>query len=171
MNPSVYLAGQISGLNWQDSVSWRDVVTTELNKSGIDCFSPLRAKSYLRPYSERDGVIDKTYEDHVLSSQRGIFGRDFNDCIKRDLLFVNYLEATQRSLGTAMEVAWAYLNDTPVVVCIEEEGNENDHAMIMEACRFRVTTIEEGIWVAQTLLLPVTHESNHFNDEEVEKHR
>ena len=155
MNRSIYLAGQISGLNWENSVDWREDVTKEMNKAGIDCFSPLRAKSYLRPYSDEHGTIDNTYEEHVMSSQRGIFGRDYYDCINRDLIFVNFLGATRGSLGTAMEIAWGYHCRKPIVVCIEEEGNLNDHAMLMEACRFRVTSLAEGIAVAKTILLPV----------------
>jgi hypothetical protein len=162
--PEIYLAGQISGLNWQNSISWRDIVSTELAKFGIHSFSPLRAKSYLRPYSNNDGVIDGTYEQHVLSSQRGIFGRDYFDCITRDLIFVNYLGATERSLGTAMEIAWAYHADKPIVVAIEDEGNPNDHAMIMEACRFRVNSLEEAIWCTSVILNPVQH--NHYSFEE-----
>lgn len=152
--PSVYLAGQISGLHWEGSIGWRDYVRKELNKSGIASFSPLRAKSYLRP----EAVIQGTYEANVLSSQRGIFGRDFNDCISRDLIFVNYLGATERSLGTAMEVAWAYYARKPIVVCIEKSGNPNDHAMLMEAARFRTDNLDEAIWLTKVILLPVDHE-------------
>lgn len=166
VRPSIYLAGQISGLNWENSTDWRDEVAESMSADGIDCYSPLRAKSYLRPYSDKHGVIDNTYENHVLSSQRGIFGRDFNDCICRDLLFVNFLGATRASLGTAMEIAWAYHARKPIVVCIEESGNLNDHAMLMEACRFRVDNLDEGIAVAKTILLPVGqhHEMGDLKD-------
>lgn len=154
--PSLYLAGQISGLNWETSTDWRDYVTKEMQQFGIACFSPLRAKSYLRPYTKNDGVIDKTYEQHVLSSQRGIFGRDFNDCVNRDLIFVNFLGATERSIGTAMEIAWGYQARKPIVLVMEEDGsNPNDHAMLREACYFRTADIDEAIWIAKTVLLPV----------------
>lgn len=164
---SIYLAGGISGLSWEESIGWRRQVMDILKPEGIDCFSPLRAKSYLRPEKE----IANTYESHVLSSQRGIFARDYFDCINCDMVFVNFLGAKTLSGGTFMEIAWAYDNKKPIVCVIEDEGNPNDHAMAMEACRFRVNSIEEGIWVAKTVLLPVSHDAEHFNDAEVEGFR
>ena len=166
-NKSLYLAGGISGLSWQDAIRWRRLVKNTLAPEGIECFSPLRAKSYLRPEQN----IANAYESHVLSSQRGIFARDWYDCLNCDMVFVNFLASPFPSLGTAMEIAWAYDNKKPIVVAIEKSGNPNDHAMLMEACRFRVDNIEEAIWVAKTVLLPVSHDHEHFNDAEVEGFR
>jgi len=165
---SIYLAGPISGLSWQESVAWREDISQRFAPMGIDCYSPLRAKSYLRP----EGDIADCYEEHVLSSQRGIFARDWYDCLRCDMVFVNFLNAKTPSLGTAMEIAWAYDNKKPIVLVIEPDGsNPNDHAMLREACRFQVPTVEEGIWVAKTVLLPVSHDHEHFNDAEVEGFR
>jgi len=72
--------------------------------------------------------------------------RDFNDVKRSDALIVNLLGLSKPSLGTVMELGWAYALQKPAVVAIEERGNPHDnHPMISEAMRFRVTTIEEAI--------------------------
>jgi len=78
--------------------------------------------------------------------------RDFNDCSTCDVLLVNLLGASKVSIGTVMEIAWAYQNRTPVVVVMEQEGNPHEHAMIREAIGFRVHTMGEAIAVVRTIL-------------------
>ena len=45
--PSVYLAGPIKGLTFDEGQEWRDVITDMLEPE-IDAFSPLRWKQVLR---------------------------------------------------------------------------------------------------------------------------
>jgi nucleoside 2-deoxyribosyltransferase len=72
--------------------------------------------------------------------------RDFNDVRRCDALLVNLLGAAKPSLGTIMELAWAYAFQKPAVVAIEEKGNPHDgHPMIYEAIPFRVATLDEAI--------------------------
>ena len=72
--------------------------------------------------------------------------RDYNDVKRCDALLVNLLGLTKPSLGTTMELAWAYMLQKPAVVVMEKEGNPHDnHPMLMQAMPFRVETLEEGI--------------------------
>ena len=161
MKPSIYLAGPITGLHYSDSIGWRDRAAAAFKDSGIVCFSPLRAKSYLRPTNGdpnlMQDVIKDTYEEHVLSSQRGIFGRDYHDATKRDLIFVNLLGADRISIGTVMEMAWAFQANVPIVLVMEKTGYPHEHAMLNMTSYFRVDDFEEGIHIAKTILLPVPH--------------
>lgn len=159
--PSVYLAGPITGLSYEDSIGWREEAIQGLAPD-IDAYSPMRAKSYLSGTTQ----IGMSYEKFPLSSQRGIMCRDFFDCTQRDLLLVNFKGAKSVSIGTVMEVAWAYGTRKPIVAIMEptiksdniaERGNPHNHAMVMEAIPYVVPTLEEALFIIRALLLPDRH--------------
>lgn len=148
----VYLAGPITGLTYCGATSWRDYVIDNLPEHLVG-MSPLRAKSYLKDEQQIEGSYDET----ILSSQRGLFARDFFDCNRCDALFVNLRFTEVVSIGTVMEIAWAYQNRIPVVLVMGEEDEIHNHPMIREACPFVVGNIDEGIHTLAALLLPVSH--------------
>lgn len=143
-----YLAGPITGCSYDGAVDWRDEAKKRLATVGIAGMSPMRGKDYLL----QETSIGDAYDDYVLSCQRGIMSRDFNDCKRADVLIVNFVGAERASIGTAMEIAWAFQNQTPVIAVMEERGNIHDHAMIREAINYRVTTLEEAYQVADVVL-------------------
>lgn len=148
-----YLAGPISGLSYDASVDWREEAVQQLKKYNILGMSPMRGKGYLKGLQK----IADSYEGISMSSTRGIMTRDYFDCTRADILIVNFLGAQKVSIGTVMEVAWAYQNHTPVIVIIEPEGNVHDHGMMNEVFGFRVGSLEEAVTVAAAVLLPVPH--------------
>ncbi len=146
----IYLAGPISGCVFNECVDWRDYFKTLIPKS-IQCLSPMRGKDFLKA----KGTITDSYEnDGPMATQKGIMTRDFFDCTRSDLVIANLLETKIISVGTCMEVAWAFMNKTPLIAIIEEEGNLHDHPMIREAIGFRVTTLEDAANIAQSVLWP-----------------
>lgn len=155
----VYLAGPITGLSYEGSTDWRAHAYQALNRMSygrIETLSPMRHKEYLRG----TGPILDTYENTVLSSQRGIFYRDKLDCTRADLVLVNMLGATRVSIGTVMEIAWANARDIPIVLVMEDEGalngesNIHEHSMLREACGFRIASLSEAYRTVAKILLP-----------------
>lgn len=149
----VYTAGPITGLSYEGCTDWREYVADSLSTISdgrIECLSPMRSKSYLRG----PNPIGDSYEGTILSSQKGITARDRYDCTRSDLVFVNMLGAQRVSIGTVMEIAWADMNRIPIVLVMEKENNMHDHAMIREACPFRVTSLHEGMDVTNSILCP-----------------
>ena len=149
MKPSIYMAGPITGLDWETVVGWRAAVKTALG-AHIDCFSPLRGKDYLSDETD----IKDSYTTNLMSTQRGILARDHYDATKRSLLFVNLLGAKRVSIGTVMEIAWAHEAGVPIVLVMEETGNVHDHSMIREACPLTVRDLAAGIELTRHILLP-----------------
>lgn len=148
---SVYLAGPISGLNFDGASEWRDAAIAKLLEHNIDGYSPLRCKAFLKDI-EKLSCHGRDYESrHVFSSSRGIMTRDRFDATRCDVLLVNLVGAKAVSIGTVMEIAWADLKRTPVV-CAMEEGNVHEHIMVNEAIGFRVPTLEEAINVTIGIL-------------------
>lgn len=145
----VYLAGPISGLTYDEGQSWRTMFSAHMPKE-IRCYSPLRKKEHLRDM----GILEQSYEEAVLSSDRGINTRDHFDCLTSDLIVANLLGVTRVSIGTVMEMAWAFAYRKPLVVIIEPTGNVHDHPMARETFGFRVSTIKEAAQVVPTILLP-----------------
>jgi len=154
MTPTVYLAGPITGLTYDDGQEWRDHARAVLRSYGIEAYSPLRAKEYLRDHGVLDaGGSDSSYADIALSSSSGIVTRDRMDCTTRDLVLANLTGAERVSIGTAIECGWADAARVPIV-CAMEDGNVHDHAMIRGLAGFIVPTLEEAVEVAAAILLP-----------------
>lgn len=147
----VYCAGPMAGLTYDQSEDWRDRVR-EMFPPEIVCYSPLRGKQALRSLG-KIGVGAYDTKEHPLASDRGILRRDYYDVISCDLLFCSLLGATKASIGTAMELAWAWAHDKPIVL-VDTPGSPHDHPMIREVWSYRVGSLEEGVALAKAVLLP-----------------
>jgi len=152
LNRTVYLAGPISGLDYAGAVDWREAAIAELASADIRGLSPMRCKEYLSAETDLDQNCVKYGAINVLSSPRGIMARDFFDCSRCGIVLVNLLGAERVSLGTVMEIAWAYAKRTPVIVVTEPAGNVHEHAMIREATDYRVTSLAEALSLAKAIL-------------------
>ena len=153
MKPIVYLAGPIAGTLYADVVDWREQAAVYLNFRNIETLSPMRGKEALAG----NGRVADTFRAYdqlgAFYTSKGIMTRDHTDVKRVDALLVNLLGATKPSLGTIMELAWAYAYGKPAVVVIEREGNVHDnHPMIHEAIGFRVETLDEGIDAVAVIL-------------------
>jgi len=147
----VYLAGPISGLAYDEAQDWRIKVIQQLASLGITGYSPLRAKSYLREY----GKLEQGYEQHPLSSDRGITSRDSFDVRTADAVLFNLMGATSRvSIGTCIEYGWASAFNKPIVTAIEDSGNIHDYPMVREVTGFRTHSLEDAVQIISRILLP-----------------
>ena len=148
----VYLAGPITGLSYDSAADWRkDFI--EMMPDEIWAMSPLRGKSYLQGIE----CFEKSYNKHVMSTPRGIMTRDHYDSMNCDVIVANFYGSEKVSIGTAMEIAWAYAYRVPVVAIMESEGNPHDHPMINEAIGYKVDSLEQAAHVTKAILLPVDH--------------
>lgn len=146
----VYLAGAISGLNYDESEDWRIQVKQMLSEYRIIGYSPLRKKEFLKGR----GVIEGSYSDAPLSTARGIMTRDHNDVKTSDAVLVNLLGADRISVGTVMEMAFCYAYRIPVVLVCEDDNIHWQHPFIQEAVGYKVNTLEEGVDTVASILLP-----------------
>jgi nucleoside 2-deoxyribosyltransferase len=147
----VYLAGPISGLTFEQAVDWREGVQKifETISPEIQAFSPLRKKNFLKD----KGVLTQSYDCHPLATDRGINTRDHYDCSTSDLILCNLLGATTVSIGTVMEIAWAFAYRKPLIVAMEDENNLHEHPMIREAISYRVNNLPDALVLTRSILL------------------
>lgn len=148
MKKSVYLAGPITGLTFDGCTDWREHAARALAPD-IDAFSPMRQKHFL---ADR-GKLEGAYDTHPLSTAKGITTRDRFDCTGCDVILMNLLGATRVSIGTMIEVGYAAIARRPIVL-VMEPGNIHEHPMLAEEAGYRVQTLDEGISIVRSILLP-----------------
>lgn len=145
---SVYLAGPITGLPYDGSVNWRDEAQQVLASWGIWGISPMRCKSYLKS----EVSIADSYEQHPLSSQKGITSRDRFDVMRASCIFVNLLCSQTVSIGTVMEIAWADMLRKPIIL-VMEQSNLHNHPMIRESASVVVSDFAQALDITRDILL------------------
>jgi nucleoside 2-deoxyribosyltransferase len=147
--PVIYAAGPISGQTFEGSTGWRERLRSLL-PDGVKVASPMRDKGYLKTA----GVLEGDYPEHVMSSQKGIMTRDHFDVKNCDLVLANLAGVGRVSVGTVMELAWAFAYGKPVVAVMDPKGDPHDHPMVREAVGFRVESLEQAAAVAASILGP-----------------
>ena len=149
--PRVYLAGGMSGLTPQDALAWRNHAAFLLGERGIETLSPMRGHPAELAHTE--APIQPFDDVAVAGGPEGVILRDLTDVRRADALLVSFLGNKSISVGTAMELAWAYLLHIPAVVAIERQGNPHDnHPMVKAAIRYRAETVDEAIHAVATIL-------------------
>lgn len=148
----VYLAGPISGLNYEGCTDWREYIKLELDIEGIEVFSPMRGKEFLKNTGPISAITNPT--NNSMRTDAAITTRDRNDVKKADVIIMNLLDAKIVSIGTMIEAGWADAFGVPVILIIEKEGNIHEHTILRRIAGYRVDTIDEAIKIAEIMLLP-----------------
>ena len=153
MYKTVYLSGPIAGQSFGDATDWRIEVHRMLSPQ-IDTLSPMRGKDYLDVEATIDP--DKTgsgaYDGFPLSTQRGIFTRDYNDVVESDAVLVNLQGSKQVSIGTMFEIAWGWEHRKPIVL-IQDDDGVHDHPFVREASSFIVASLDDAVYILRNVLL------------------
>jgi len=144
----VYLAGPITGLQYDDAIDWRRHVERLLHRNDIGVLSPLRNKQYL---AVAGPLSAEGYPGYALSTKKGLTIRDRNDVRRCDLVFANLLGATRVSIGTMIELGWADAFQKPTIV-VMDLSNIHKHAMVDTVAGWIVPTLEAGLGLIPQVL-------------------
>lgn len=148
----IYLSGPICGLTFSESTEWRNDVREQL-EDYAEIMDPMRDVMTATPEEVIfDGGESRSTADSVMSTDRGIVRRDYTDTVTSTILFVNLLGAEKASIGTVVEIAWAYEKRIPIVAVMEEKGNPHDHPFIRDMVDYRVDSIERAVNVALSIM-------------------
>lgn len=151
----VYLAGPITGLSFKGCTNWRNYAIERLAKKGIVGLSPLRGKEYLSSLKEISGHGRDYADISPLSTPKGVLARDHWDCSRADLILFNLEDAKEVSIGTVMEISWAYAYRKPIVLIVPRKyGHPHDHMMITAAANFIVHSLDDALDLTEAILLP-----------------
>jgi nucleoside 2-deoxyribosyltransferase len=168
MKPKVYLSGPINGISYSDCNDWREEVSRQLADNGIDAISPLRGKNDLAGIQCITDGNSLNQGTNPLRTDRAVFVRDKWDTLRCDLILCNLLHTKQVSIGTMFELAWAELNNIPVVLAMETIRMEDhqlgdhlvqevikpihDHPFVREATGVRTDNMEDALQIIITML-------------------
>ena len=148
--PTVYLAGPILGLSYDDATAWRDEATNVLTALGYDVRVPMRAvRDRLEAYDEMPTELNNAYA----------FQRDTYDVKNSDVVLVN-LVSPEASVGTTFEMGAAWALGKMVVTVLPKEAktwgkykvNGQLHPFIEGGSNILVYTLDEAYQVLETLL-------------------
>ena len=159
MHKKVYLAGPIGGSTYDEAQNWRRNLSDLLystSDGAIHGYSPLRGKGVLKSIGTLSTMAYPFYSP--LGTSKAILARDFNDCRTADLIIANLLahdEGTPPSLGTIMEIGFAYALQVPILAIYAHTGNPvANHAMVESAVDFWATSLDEAADMVCSILLP-----------------
>lgn len=161
---TVYLAGPITGLSYQEARhTWRQEFS-RLVPAHIHCLSPMRAKDFLLDQQVLVGDPDM-YPQHLMATASGIVTRDRNDVKNCDAMVAVLSNAEKASVGTCIEFGWADAFRKPIVMVIEDQAdadhmrpdlapNPHWHAMLTEISGYVTPSLDEAAHIVTHLLTP-----------------
>lgn len=141
---TIYLAGPITGLSYDEAVERRRLVETTLRNAGFTVRSPMRGKEFLC------GVQQLGPNGYTgTNSAQAIFRRDTDDVLNSDVVLIDLTGAKQISVGTMFElgVAWTA---RAYIVLVMEQGNVHEHLFLDQAASIRFEIPESAVrWLTE----------------------
>jgi len=142
MSLKVYCCYPISGMSYDDVITYYSNVKQELSSFGYKVFNPMTGKESLRNELE---FRAHGYTDIPVATNHAILRRDRWMVNQSDIVFANFLDAKKRvSIGSVMELAMAYNYNKHTIVCMDEE-NIHQHAFVLECADVVFKTYDEAI--------------------------
>ncbi len=134
----VYLVGPITGYAFEVVARWRKefVANPPEGTVGID---PLRKRKELATSKKLDGE----YPTHRLASKDGILAQNKYDVHRSSAILANFLGVDLLSLGSVIELAWAF-HEWKYVVVAMKKGNPHDHPWVRACADSVVETMDEA---------------------------
>lgn len=136
---TIYCAHPISGLSYDNVVDYYTNTANNLISMGYKVLYPMCGKSYLR----NEIAFKASGYGNPLSTNRAIIGRDHFMVKKADIVYINFVGCSNVSIGSCMELAWAFDSDKHVII-VMEENNIHRHAFVLEAADAIFTSEKEA---------------------------
>lgn len=165
---SVYLAGAITGLTYDEArFGWREEFEGAIIRGGglrVQILSPMRGKDHIEAYAGVEvitGHRDSGYTEHVMSTGKGIVGRDRWDTKRASVVVANLKDTAPGtvSIGTCIEFGWRDGNGPLIMIVPEDDPaksggrqHAHDHLMLLEIADFIVHTVEDAAIITLKLL-------------------
>lgn len=124
----IYCCKPISGRIADEVFEYYERMQRELMSYGFEVLSPMHGKDVLRT----EMVFRATDYRNPVATNHAIFERDRWMVKQADVVYANLLDTKMVSIGTMMEMAWAFDSGKHVVLVMETE-NIHRHAFVLEA--------------------------------------
>lgn len=147
MNNTIYCAGPITGLSYDEVTSYYQKVFYRLKEAGYDPLCPLCGKEYLK----NETNLKASGYSYPLSTNHAIIERDRWMVKKSSIILINLFAAKKVSIGTMMELAWAHDNGIHTVLVMEKD-NIHEHAFVFEAADVHYESLEDALVYLERLI-------------------
>jgi nucleoside 2-deoxyribosyltransferase len=137
----VYLVRPIAGCVFDEVVTYYEETADILSDVGYEVLYAMMGKCQFRG---QEGLFKNKGYTHPVSTDRAIIGRDRWMTKKADIIFANLMNAKTVSIGSVMELAWAFDHGKHVVLAMEE-NNIHRHAFITQCADIVFSNYEESI--------------------------
>ena len=135
----VYIAGPISGKSFDEVQKYYNEAAVKLLRMGYHPLHALIGKDHLR----NEAKFRKKDYRHPVATNHAIYERDHWMTEQCDILFVDFSSATDVSIGTCFELAWASRLRKHTVGVLPED-NPHQHAFVIEALDVVFETSEDA---------------------------
>ena len=137
----IYCVHPISGRSADEVFEYYDRTQKQLTEIGYDVFIPMFGKGNLRTVKKF-----RAKDEHLspLTKNHAIVGKDKWMVNQSDILYANFLGASDVSIGSMFELAWGSNAGKQVIVVMEEE-NIHQHAFVLEAATIIFETTEDAM--------------------------
>ena len=136
----IYIAGSISGKDVSEVFIYFMEYRKLFKSWGYTVLNPMTAKGHLRT----EKIFKAKDYRHPISTNRAIIGRDRWMVEQADIVFVDLTDAEHVSIGSVMEIAWAYELRKHIVVVIPE-NNIHQHGMLLQAADIVFEKTEDAL--------------------------
>lgn len=142
----IYCVHPISGLSADEVFEYYVDIEKTLTVMGYDVLHPMFGKEFLRTEMKFKAEDNRS----PLTTNHSIVERDHWMVYQSDIVYANLTGAEIVSIGSVMELAWAYMYRKQTIVVMEEK-NIHRHAFVMEAADIIFETQEEALFYLEKL--------------------
>lgn len=145
----LYLAGPIAGCSLEEAKGWREIVKTNLNPN-ISCINPIRNT---KEWDKNGTASIEGQSDCPTVATRALAVRSYMDVRRSNGIFCylpKFMNERRPSVGTIMEIAYGHALGIPTLLVTDDDYFKR-HPLMQECVGWNVNTIEEGIYVANTI--------------------
>lgn len=146
--PTIYLAGPMKGLTWEQAYGWRQYATGMLTSAGWKILCPVRPQIC---NVDRSSTIGSPPREDPRSGKRPILKtpsafvtKDELFIRRSDMVLANFLGTQEVSAGTMWELGFAW-GMGKQIVSVFESGNPHDTAFVRRRSHVFVDTLEEAV--------------------------
>lgn len=145
MPRKLYIAHPISGLSYEEVMSYYHKVISNL-QDYYEIFHPMLGKEYLRTEIK----FKAEGYDNPVSTNHAIVERDHWMVSMVDIVYVDFTDIENVSIGCVMELAWAMHMGKHTVVVMDKE-NIHRHAFIIECADIIFEAENHAMWYLRSI--------------------
>lgn len=158
-NPTIYLAGPMTGLTLEQMSKWRNTAAKRLRKAGWKVLSPVVGQLTGKNAQPKGTINMDSVKAGPGQEERRPIGRVSSAFVSQDRLYVQKSDAVlaylldypKASIGTMWEMAWADAWNK-LLVAVVAPGTPHDHAFVRRRSSVFVPTLEEALEYLEGLI-------------------